>query len=158
MKKGTTLFLKIVILLIGSPILALCLFGFFWFLTHPANPNYAHLLYPIIVGIYLSTLPFFYALFQAFRLLTYIDHTMAFSNLSVKALTRIKYSAFTISLIYILTLPILFLLAQVDDAPGLILMGAILIFASFVIAFFAAVLQNLLQEAIEIKNENDLTV
>ena len=49
-------------------------------------------------------------------------------------------------------------MAEVDDAPGLILVGMVLIFASMVIAVFAAVLQRLLQEAIDIKSENDLTV
>ncbi|MGO4375941.1 DUF2975 domain-containing protein, partial [Paenibacillus sp. MCAF20] len=45
-----------------------------------------------------------------------------------------------------------------DDAPGIILVGMVLIFASLVIAVFAAVLQKLLKEAIDIKSENDLTV
>ena len=45
-----------------------------------------------------------------------------------------------------------------DDAPGVILIGLILIFASMVIAVFAAVLQKLLKEAIDIKSENDLIV
>ena len=38
------------------------------------------------------------------------------------------------------------------------IVGMVLIFASMVIAVFAAVLQRLLQEAINIKSENDLTV
>jgi len=37
-------------------------------------------------------------------------------------------------------------------------MGLVIIFASVVIAAFAALLQKLLQNAIEIKSENDLTV
>ena len=49
-------------------------------------------------------------------------------------------------------------MAEVDDAPGLIILGMVIIFASMVIAVFAAVLQRLLQEAINIKSENDLTV
>jgi hypothetical protein len=36
--------------------------------------------------------------------------------------------------------------------------GLVIIFASMVIAVFAAVLQRLLQEAIHIKSENDLTI
>ncbi|MBU0905405.1 MAG: DUF2975 domain-containing protein, partial [Firmicutes bacterium] len=43
-------------------------------------------------------------------------------------------------------------------APGLGLVGMVMIFAPLVIAVFAAVLQRLLQEAIEIKSENDLMV
>ena len=49
-------------------------------------------------------------------------------------------------------------MAEMDDAPGIILIGMVVIFASMVIAVFAAVLQRLLQEAIDIKSENDLIV
>lgn len=49
-------------------------------------------------------------------------------------------------------------MAERDDAPGIIVIGLIIIFASMVIAVFAAVLQKLLKEAIAIKSENDLTV
>ena len=48
--------------------------------------------------------------------------------------------------------------AELDDAPGVVIVGMISIFAPMVIAVFAAVLQRLLQEAITIKSENDLTV
>lgn len=78
--------------------------------------------------------------------------------MSVKALSHIKKDAIIISILYVLMMPFIFLLAQSDDAPGLILFGMIPIFASIVIAVFAAVLQRLLQQAIDIKSENDLTV
>lgn len=55
-------------------------------------------------------------------------------------------------------MPFVYFLAEKDDAPGLIIIGFVPIFASIVIAVFAAVLQRLLQEAINIKSENDLTV
>ncbi|MGV2488281.1 UNVERIFIED_CONTAM: DUF2975 domain-containing protein, partial [Bacillus mycoides] len=51
-----------------------------------------------------------------------------------------------------------YLVAERDDAPGIIILGMLLIFASMVIAVFAAVLQRLLKDAIDIKSENDLTV
>lgn len=55
-------------------------------------------------------------------------------------------------------LPFVYVVAEKDDAPGLILMGMVPVFASLVIAVFSAVLQRLLQEAIDIKSENDLVV
>ena len=75
-----------------------------------------------------------------------------------KALKKIKFSAITISGIFVAVLPFVFLLAELDDAPGLVLIGMVPIFASIVIAVFAAVLQKLLQQAIDIKSENDLIV
>ena len=57
-----------------------------------------------------------------------------------------------------IVLPFVYILAEVDDAPGLILVGMVMVFAPLVIAVFAAVLQRLLKEAIDIKSENDLIV
>ncbi|MGB5945539.1 DUF2975 domain-containing protein [Paenisporosarcina sp.] len=158
MKRGTTLFLKLAVFLIGSPVLALGIFGFYWLPNNPVNPDYAHILYPIVIGMYVSVIPFFIALYQAFKLLSYIDKNQAFSELSVRSLKNIKFCAMTISGLYVVILPFVFLVADLDDAPGLVIVGMVPVFASMVIAVFAAVLQKLLKEAIDIKSENDLIV
>ena len=108
--------------------------------------------------MYVSVIPFFIALYQAFKLLSYIDKNQSFSELSVTSLKKIKFCAITISGLYVVIMPFVFLVADLDDAPGLIIIGMVPVFASMVIAVFAAVLQRLLQEAIHIKSENDLTV
>lgn len=158
MKRGSTIFLKAAVLLIGIPILALGVFGLYWFMNHPANPEYAYMLYPALLIAYGSVIPFFMALVQAFRLLGYIDANQAFSEISVTALKKIKQCAVVISILYVLMMPFVYLVAEKDDAPGLILIGMIPIFASLVIAVFAAVLQRLLQEATDIKSENDFVI
>jgi hypothetical protein len=158
MKRGSTLFLRMAVFLIGIPVLALCIFGLTWLPKNPANPDYAHILYPIVIGMYVSVIPFFGALFQAFKLLGHIDKNQAFSELSVKALKNIKICAISISVLYAIILPFVFMVADLDDAPGLVIVGMVPVFASMVIAVFAAVLQRLLQNAIDIKSENDLTV
>lgn len=158
MKKGSSLFLKIAVLLMSIPVFALCIFGIIHLANNPANPEYAYLLYPGVSIMYVSAIPFFIALYQAFKLLTYIDKNQAFSQISVDVLKKIKYCASTISILYVIMFPFVFLMADKDDAPGLIVFGMIPIFASMVIAVFAAVLQKLLKEAIDIKSENDLTV
>ncbi|MGI6685167.1 MAG: DUF2975 domain-containing protein [Bacillota bacterium] len=156
--KRETLFLKSVVVLMGLPVLALCIFGLPWLANNPANPDYAPMLYPIIMGLYLSVIPFFFALYQAFKLLIYIDKDQAFSKLSVKALKNIKFCAITISGLYVVIMPFVFRLADLDDAPGAIIFAMVPIFASLVIAVFAAVLEKLLKHAIDIKTENDLTI
>ncbi|WP_077622600.1 DUF2975 domain-containing protein [Sediminibacillus massiliensis] len=160
MKKGTTLFLKLAVILIGLPILALCIFvvpeiGNFAAELYPDN---AYLKYLVYIDLYAAAIPFYFALYQAFILLTYIDKNKAFSEASVKALKTIKYCAITISGLFVIGMPLFYLVAERDDAPGIILIGMVLILASMVIAVFAAVLQKLLEDAIEIKSENDLTV
>jgi len=108
--------------------------------------------------MYVSAIPFYFALYQAFKLLSYIGKNEAFSDLSVKALKYIKYCAMTISGLYVAIIPFVVLLQRMVDPPGLIIIGMVPFFASMIIAVFAAVLQRLLQDAIDIKSENDLTV
>ena len=160
MKKGTTLFLKLAVIMIGLPILALCVLGIPFAIrnaiAHPWELN--KYLFPIFAGMYVTAVPFFFALFQAMKLLGFIDRNQAFSQESVTALNRIKWSALIISSIYVLLMPLFFLIGELDDAPGVIVVGMGFTFAPAVIAVFAAVLQRLLKEAIEIKSENDLTV
>lgn len=150
--------LKAVVFLIGIAILALCVIGLPSTFDDAAADYPKSTYLPLFIGMYASALPFFFALVQALRLLSYIDKNEAFSALSVKALQRIKYCACAISLLYIACLPFFYLIADKDDAPGVLAIGLVVAFASFVIAVFAAVLQKLLQNAIDIKSENDLTI
>jgi hypothetical protein len=160
MKRVSTLFLKIAVILIGIPILALCIFLVPEIANYAAElfPNIAYMKYLVLIYLYVTAIPFYFALYQAFKLLSYIDKNKAFSELSVRALKNIKYCAITISILYVVGMPLFYLMAEIDDAPGIILIGLVVIFASMVIAVFAAVLQKLLKEAIDIKSENDLTV
>lgn len=160
MKRGSTLFLKTAVVLMGIPVLALCIFVVPEIANFAAElyPNMASMKYLVLIDLYAAAIPFYFALYQAFKLLGYIDKNKAFSDLSVKALKTIKYCAITISMLFVIGMPLFFLVAEVDDAPGIIVIGLVIIFASMVIAVFAAVLQRLLQEAIKIKSENDLTV
>jgi hypothetical protein len=160
MKRGTTLFLKIAVILVGIPVLALCIFLVPEIANFSAElyPDIAYMKYLVLIDLYAAAVPFYFALYQAFKLLSYIDKNKAFSELSVRALKIIKYCAITISILYVVGMPLFYLIAEKDDAPGIIVIGLVIIFASMVIAVFAAVLQRLLQEAIDIKSENDLIV
>lgn len=160
MKQATTLFLKLAVILLGIPVLAVCLF------LVPKLGNFAGELYPdityikplVLIDMYAAAIPFYFVLFHAFKLLSYIDKNQAFSEFSVKALKNIKYGAITISAVYLLGMPLYYLIAKRVDPPFVMPIGSIIIFASLVIAVFAAVLQRLLQNAISIKSENDLTI
>jgi len=158
--KRETLFLKIAVILMGLPVLALCIFLLPEIAEYFAelNPKLDFLQYPFLIGLYVTAIVFFVALFQTLKLLSYIDKNQAFSELSVKALKNIKYCAITISALYVVFMPLIYLMAEIDDAPGIILIGMVIIFGCMVITVFAAVLQKLLKNAIDIKTENDLTI
>lgn len=154
MNKGSTLFLKLVILLIGIAVAALCVFVLPAGITSDETGAYR----PILIGMYIPAIPFFFGLYQAFKLLNYIDLNKVFSTESVKALKNIKYSASIICLLYTLGMPYIFYVADMDDAPGIAAIGFIFIFGSIVVAAAAAVFQRLIQNVVDIKSENDLTV
>lgn len=160
MKQGSTLFLKLAVILMGFPVLALCIFLLPMVAEDASGSSLkmAYVLYGILIMMYISAIPFYGALYQAFKLLSYIDRNKAFSELSVKSLKNIKNCATAISILYVLAMPLFYIVGEVDDTPEVILIGMIFIFAPTVIAVFATVLQRLLQEAINIKSENDLTV
>lgn len=160
MQRVSTLFLKIALFFIGVPILALCVFLVpeLGKLAAELLPEFALVKYLVFAVFYASAIPFYIALYQAFKLLQYIDQSKAFSDLAVMALKNIKRCAISISILHVLVLPLFYLFAEKDDAPGVIFVGLVVPFASMVIAVFAAVLQKLLKEAIDIKSENDLTV
>ncbi len=160
MKQGSTVFLRLVILLLGAGVIALCAFGLpaLWKGGSEEYPTASRALLLIVTGLYATAMPFFVALWQALKLLDAIDRNTAFSDASVKALRTIKYCAVIIAVLYLGGVPLLFPIAEADDAPGLVVIGMVIACAPIAVAVFAAVLQKLLRSAIDMKSENDLTV
>jgi len=160
MKKGSTHFLRFIIFLLGLGVLALYIFALpnMWKGGSEEFPAASRAVFLLMIGMYATAVPFFVALWQTLKLLNYIDQNTAFSDLSVKALKNIKYCATVIAALYVAGVPLLFPIANADDAPGMIIIGMGIACAPIAVAVFAAVLQRLLQNAIDIKSENDLTV
>ena len=158
MKKGSTLFLKLVILLIAIVVLI-------WLIVFPQLEGRAKNLDlisiysdPFIIYGYIASIPFFVGLYQAFKLLNFIDANKAFSQGAVNTLKTMKLAA--LSLIGFIALAVFYIrfFAHGDDPAGPTALGIIISFASIVIATAAAVFQRLLQNAVDLKSENDLTV
>ena len=114
---------------------------------------------PFLAYAYLASIAFFIALFKAFTLLGYIGQNKVFSLNSVRALRTIKYCAMILVAMIGAAVAYLFIAVRgKDDIAGGVAMGVVLIFVSTVIATAAAVFERLLQNAVDIKSENDLTV
>lgn len=154
MKQGSTLILRGVVILIGLMVLSICVFV----LPVGLRSDVTGMYQPIVLGLYVAAIPFFWALYQSIRLLNFIDRNEAFSESSVRAFKHIKYCALTISGLFAAGSPYIYYVADRDDAPGVLAVALIIIFTSFVIATFSGVMQKLVQRAVDIKSENDLTV
>jgi len=160
-KRASTFFLKTVLIFIGCIALALCVFSLpnVWIGAAREWPMIsARLLYPGLIGIYATIIPFLLALYQAFRLLRLIDRHNAFSKSSIDALRNISFCAVAMTLLYFLAMPLVVSVADSDDAPGLVLISFAFACAPLVIATFAAVLQKLVRNALDMKTENDFTI
>lgn len=119
-------------------------------------------LFGFVAGAYAIAVPIFTAIYQAHRLLGYVDQGTAFSLRSVQALARIKYCAMAVAALIIIGSVAAYILTRnvqpPEDAPPIPIIGSVLTLATAVVATFTAVVQRLLQDAIAIKKENDLTV
>ena len=160
MKKSSTIFLQVVIVLISIGALALMLWE-----PHLEGRNVSAAFFeiyfkdPFLAYAYVASIAFFVALYQAFMLLGYIGQNKVFSQVAVNDLRTIKYCA--MSLVgFIVGAEAYFFIAVrgKDDIAGGVMMGLLMIFVSVVIATAAAVFERTLQNAVDIKSENDLTV
>ncbi|MBM7558411.1 DUF2975 domain-containing protein [Marinitoga litoralis] len=92
------------------------------------------------VGIYLSIIPFLYSNIQVIKIINNISKNILFSEDTIKSLNKIKKSSFVFCVIYIFLFPIFYYLGEIDDAPGMILLGFIIILSSIFIYILMSVL------------------
>ena|SRR5690625_2603184 len=158
MKRGSITLLKVAVFAIGILTLILCIFLLPSLASKAANmnPEFAYLQYPILFGLYVTLIPFFFALYQALKLLKYIEGNNTFSESAVNALGLIKHCASAIIILYLFGIIILGVQSALH--PGVAIIGFVILFATIVIFLFTAVLQELLKNALKIKLENDLTI
>ena len=157
-KSGSTLFLKTVLVLFAFGVLA----GMLWFPQTEGRAATLDLISiykdPFIIYMYIGSIPFFVGVYQAFKLLHYIDASNAFSQGAINTLKTMKLAALCLIGFIALALFYIRFFAQGDDPAGPTALGILASFAIAVIATAAAVFQKLFQNAVDLKSENDLTV
>ena len=157
MKRTSTIFLQAVIVLIGIAVLAFMLWE-----PHIEGVNAHATLYQMyfnlfVAYVYFASISFFVALYQAFRVLTYVRHDTTFSQATMKALRTIKYCA--IVMIGFVAVSVVFMICgDREDRPGGTFMRILIAFPSIVVVAAAAMFEGILQNAADTKSENDLTI
>jgi Protein of unknown function (DUF2975) len=158
MKRGSTLFLKVVLLLIAIGALV----GLLWFPQTEGRATNLDVISiytnPFIIYMYIASIPFFFGIYQAFTLLNLIDANKAFSQAAVTALKNIKFASIVLIGFIAGGLFYIRFAAGGDDPAGPTMLGICMALALGVIATAAGVFQKLFQNAVHIKSENDLTV
>lgn len=160
MKRGSTIFLQVVIVAFGIGALAFMLWE-----PHLEGRNVGATVFeiylkdPFLAYAYMASIAFFVGLYQAVRLLGYIRRNEVFSLNSVRALRTIKYCAIALVVFIVGAEAYIFIAVRgKDDIAGGVAIGVFLLFTSIVVGTAAGVFERLLQNAVDIKSENDLTV
>lgn len=101
---------------------------------------------PFLAYAYLASIPFYVALYQAFKVLGYIGQNKAFSQATEAALRTIKLCA--LAIIGSVAVGELFImLSNSDDRAGGVFMGALITFGSALSATAAVMFERILQNA-----------
>lgn len=158
MNRGPSVFLRVVVVLLGIGALA-------FLLWEPqvegrnANATLFEVYFkdPFLAFVYLGSVPFFVGLYHAFKVLGYAGRSGAFSPTAVRSLRTIKVCALAL-IGFVAIAEVIILMTPDDDRAGGVVMGVFIAFASIVVATAAAVLERTLQNAVDMKSEHDLTV
>ncbi|HEY7642577.1 MAG TPA: DUF2975 domain-containing protein [Steroidobacteraceae bacterium] len=158
MKFGATVFLRVVLVLIGIGALAFLLVEPH-FEGRNAHATFFEIYFkdPFLAYAYLASTAFFLGLYHAFKVLAYAGRNEEFSPSAVKSVRTIKYCALAL-IGFVLGGEAFIMLHESDDRAGGVFMGVLIFSASIVVATAMAVLERILQNAVDLKSENDLTV
>ena len=159
MRRSSTIFLQGVVVLIATVVLTVMI------MLPPKEGRAVNLslveIYsdPLILYVYAASIAFFIALYKAFKLLGYIGQNRVFSSESVDSLKSIKYCAIILSVLIVgAGLYIRIFHHEDDDPAGFIALCIVTTFACIVVATAAAIFEKILQNALDMKSENDLTI
>ena len=152
--------LKVLIIVLGLPLVGLGamfmleVINFAQSLWEPLMP------YQTILWILLGStiILFILILWKGLVILSQIQKGDIYTLNSVRHIHLASLYSGLISLIYVFFLPIFYIAAQWDDAPGFILLGLFFVLLGLAFALFLFVIKRLLIQAIQIKEENDLVV
>ena len=160
MKRSSTIFLQVAVVLVGIGVLTFMLWE-----PHLEGRNVHATLFqiyftdPFLACAYIASIPFFVALYQAFKLLEHIGRNEASSERSVRALRTIKYCGMSLVASLVAAEAYLWIIVRgKDDIAGGVAVGLFLIFVSVAIATAAAVFERLLSALLAERQQRSISL
>ncbi|WP_332645873.1 DUF2975 domain-containing protein [Lysinibacillus sp. 54212] len=138
MQKVSSAILISVIVLIDTIVLLLCIFALPSVAQETAliHPEVAYLQYPILLGMYATALPFFYAIYETVIMIGVAQRKSIFSSRIIEGLNYIKYCAFVIIALYVIGV---FILDYANALPPIVaVMGFAILIVTMLVAAGAA--------------------
>jgi hypothetical protein len=145
LQRTSTIFLQAVVFLVGIGALA-------FLLVEPqfegvnAHATFFEIYFkdPFLAYAYIASIPFFVALFQAFKVLGYAGYPTLFSPAALKALRTIQWCA--VAMIGFVVVGEIFVMAgNGDERPPALFMGMLITLGAMVMAATAATLERIVQ-------------
>ena len=145
MQKINSILLSFVTIFIGLIVLLLSIFVLPHLATETVriHPEVDYLKYPVLLGMYATAIPFFYAIYETFHMIRIVERETLFSQGVLNGLNRIKFCAMTIITLYVLG----FMLLNFTNAlpPLIAIIGLVIILITILVAVGAAYFRTLLR-------------
>ena len=148
-----TLVLRLTLIIIAAILL---LFGFL--MGVQLFTSEGDVIYIAVAVVWIDMILGLFIVYALNKLLTLIDRNEIFSDITLNIMNRIQKLTLAIAIATVGLMPFFFTIAQLDDAPGLVLFGAGIVFIPFSIYILVAVMKETLSKAVSIKQENELTI
>ncbi|HAK99603.1 MAG TPA: hypothetical protein DCP50_01140 [Exiguobacterium sp.] len=100
--------------------------------------------YSVLLTAYLIFIPTLLILFHALRILRYMSMTPPALPLITASIQSMKLSFYIVAILTACLFPVFFYIGQIDDAPGVIIIGIGLVLAPLTIGTLLACIQQLL--------------
>lgn len=145
-----TVFLKIALVFVFIPIGMITVFSAPSMYREAIENNEInqYFVLPFVVLMMLVLLTSAFAIIQTMKLLTNIERGKYYSEESLRSFRLIQYCGVVTTILFVAMLPSIYYFAEMDDAPGIILLGLAFVCASIGIAVFASVMSDLVVEKV----------
>lgn len=124
-------------------------------------PVYETLKMPVLIFLYVTSVPFYVAIAQALKICTAVINDKPFSKENVRSFTIAKYCAVPELVLYVLAAFGLYYYTAVVKGqvlPMAVIIASVIAFCALIMSIACSVLVELLKKAIYMQEENEMTI
>lgn len=150
--------LLFIVVFSGLAVLLLCIFAIPYLASAATvnNPEFEGLKIPVMVYIYLTTVPFYAGLYEAVKICRGILKGADFTNANVRSLVRISRYAFAEVVLYLTGAVLLW--AFNAQHPTVFFLILVIVFIAVTLSTFSAALAYIIKKAVLLREENEQTI
>lgn len=119
-------------------------------------PECRYLLFPFLAFLWVTAIPVYTALWQAWRIVCNIGNDRSFCEENARRLRTISWSCGMVVMMYVFAAAVLLITGWLNSAVLIAIL--LVLFIGISLAVAAACLSHLVEKAAALKQENDLTV